>query len=78
MSIPSQVALALFDGVADANGKEYAVDLCDQAGKAARRVIDELLAAHGNDSLYVMQVVGEVMLATVSDTIQKLLSQRKH
>lgn len=78
MSIPSQVALALLDGVADANGKEYAISLCDQAGKSARQTIDDILATHGNDSLYVMQVVGEVMIATVSDTIQKLLNQRKH
>lgn len=78
MSIPSQVALALLDGVAKYNGRDYAIELSDEAGKIARAVIDDVLAKHGNDSLFVMQVVGEVILATVSDTVQKLVDQRKH
>ena len=78
MSIPSQVALALLDGVADVKGKQYAIDLCDKAGKQARQAIDKILAEHGSESLYVMQVVGEVMIATVSDTVQKLFAAQKH
>lgn len=54
------------------------MSLCDSSAATARRAIDDILAAHGNDSLYVMQVVGEVMLATVQDIVQKVIDQRKH
>lgn len=75
---PSPTALALLDGVADAKGRKHALRLVDTVGKTTREITDAIIAEHGADSLYVMQVVGEVLVWTVHDTLQKLLANRKH
>lgn len=70
--------MALIEGIATAKGKDYAVALVNLAGSAARKASEDIMAKHGTDSIYVMQVVGEVLIWTVYDTLQKLLADRKH
>jgi hypothetical protein len=75
---PSPLGLALLEVIANGSTKAEALALVKDTSGLARQLMLDIQHKYGNRSLYVMQSVGELMIATVSNTIVRLAKDNTH